>query len=758
LSVTLALSLGLLLAALAVPAGAATSGPETVGRDGKQSLRIWAYFDGDTPITGARVRVFAGGRELRERSGPGPVRTLSGGSGFLQFRSLPPRLRIVVSGGRAGGRPVRGSLKAKVRGVTDGELVDVNPVTTVADAWAHAEKGRSHRRARNVIERTLGIRRIFDDDDLYATDRWFDGDRFHRWTLEQGSVGAGARALVDHIDEPGFDRRVFRDSDDGGPSARVAANYGGELTKTLLGNLIDSAGGAINASGLGSFGLGAALAFGKLLINLAIDAAFPEEVKVSEAEKQAKLANVKLDKISTQIVELKGQIDTQFFKLQVAKTQSIINDTEAAQKDLRDATATAERMLKPGVTKQKFAEEETHYNTALSRFLTLAHKLDTGHAIDNLHRDLVAEQQGGTVDPANPYGPAPNNPVTVPPLLSGIRAEVGKQRFFTSESSKTIRDFFDYYEWWQGRLAVVLTEYHMLGGRCALTTSDPTCKYTPPLPNPNSTPPPDRISAIQGVEEIQNNIAKQGEALPPKVLDPRVIIDTRTKRMWLLEPTWRGNPEILQSGLGGGCIEQKGDECRADLTNPGQVFPDLATIFLATPGGPQAKNYATPWIIPKASDLRDLFAGSGEPTPADCENQPACVPNEPYDRLKKLGVRYKGEPLKGNPDFWLASDFYLKIERSFGGNRSVTGIKAAYFKLVPRASKETVTSVNLGSGTCGLSAGFPTIPTCSSWNRNFGAFILWYRGLIGDAEVGDYWCRPGADGKVSKPSWNASQC
>ncbi len=231
LSVALALALGLVAAAFAAPAGAATGEPGAASRAGEESLRLWAYFDGDTPVTGARVRAYSGGRELRERRGPGPVTTLSEGTGFLQFRELPRDFTIEVTGGRAGGRPVRGSLTAEVRGVRDGDLVDVNPITTLADAWEDSEEGRSQRRARNVVERTLGIRRIFDDYDLYASDRWFDGDRFLRWTLEQGSVGAGARALVDHIDEPGFDRRVFRDSDEGGPNARVAAIPGADRGK-----------------------------------------------------------------------------------------------------------------------------------------------------------------------------------------------------------------------------------------------------------------------------------------------------------------------------------------------------------------------------------------------------------------------------------------------------------------------------------------------------------------------------------------------
>ena len=89
LSVALALALGLVAAAL-TPAGAATGEPGAASRAGEESLRLWAYFDGDTPVTGARVRAYSGGRGLRDRRGPGPVTTLSEGTGFLQLPASCP--------------------------------------------------------------------------------------------------------------------------------------------------------------------------------------------------------------------------------------------------------------------------------------------------------------------------------------------------------------------------------------------------------------------------------------------------------------------------------------------------------------------------------------------------------------------------------------------------------------------------------------------------------------------------------------------
>ena len=132
----------------------------------------------------------------RGRGGPGPVVTTPAGIAFLQFSSLPRTLRVVVSDGRWGGAPVPGSLKARVRGVTDGDVVHVNPITTLADVWARKGDGLEPPPTAHVVERTLGIRRVLDPLELSVTDLWFNGDRFLRWTLERGSVGAAAGALV----------------------------------------------------------------------------------------------------------------------------------------------------------------------------------------------------------------------------------------------------------------------------------------------------------------------------------------------------------------------------------------------------------------------------------------------------------------------------------------------------------------------------------------------------------------------------------
>jgi len=695
LSVALALALGLALAALAAPAGAATGHPDAVSRADKQSLRIWAYFDGDTPVTGARVRVYAGGRELRERGGPGPVRTLSGGTAFLRFRSLPPRLRIVVSGGRAGGRPVRGSLKTKVRGVSDGELVDVNPVTTVTDVWAHSEEGRSHRRARNVVERTLGIKRRLDDYDLYVNDQWFNGDRFHRWTLEQGSVGAGARALVDHIDEPGFDRRVFRSGDGGGgggPEASVAANPLTASADTVLDGLIDHI--ATKAAETGPEGVVFGIALKGLKSFFGALAG-----KAEETPKTDPIADALKD-IAAQVSKIEVQIDNQFFALQNAQTTPIIRKIEGAEKDLQDALRAAKEATKKGASKEDRENQETAFNTALSSFITNAHSLHTDHAADGLHKDLVG-------DPKKPETPG---------LISGLRSKLGNQKFFTSQSSTRIRDYFSYYEWMQVRLATVLSEFHMLGGRCVKDTSDKTCKY-----DSNGEPKPDPITARVAVENIQENIDAQLRALPSK-LNPLYFIDTKTNLEWRTEATFWPTPNILAGGIDRSACTfsvpqpggyQKPQTCHADLNKKGYEvqFKDVGV----------AKYW---WRIPTAAEAQSLFTKSPD------------APDDPLTRLNSLGVNYptsqvhpaaSGKSQFNNDDLWLRDSFTTISSAPYDR----MNIDARVLRLGPKRAPELVDKLRVAEN-CSAS---PT-PSCNkifapgqganSIQFNPG-FILWVR-------------------------------
>jgi hypothetical protein len=730
------MSLALALAALAAPAGAATGGEaDQASAADKQSLRIWAYFDGDTPVTGGEVHVYADGRRLRERGdGPGPVRTFPGGMALLRFTSLPSALRIVVSGGHAGGERVRGSLKAKVRGVTDGELVHVNPVTTVTDVLGgHADDGLGLRHARNLTERTLGIRRILGDQDLYSTDRWFEGDRFLRWTLEQGSVEDGARHLAQLIERPGFDRRPFL-WDGARPDAGAAASGGASARNLLNGlaaapsargtardvinGLADAVAGAAGLTGPAGFAVsGAALVF-KTIINLVLED--PGD-KGGEDPVSAQLRA-----ISAQIAQLQTHIDGKFLALQIQPTRTLVSRIYATQQDFLDMLKWARVKDDPAETEQVREQARTDFKVALRDFLRATTLLKDEQAAATLDNDLL-DKQVGTVP--NPNGGT--NTVTGPALIPAVRQQVGSEHFFTSKSSNEIRGFFQYYAWAEAQLATVLTEYYMLGGDCGLTK---------PL---NECDPARGVAATQ-IERIETNITNQRAALPPKILDPSVFIDRNTHNVWTTKVHARWSPEILGGGLrfvdtGSGCaVREFSGHCTRQwsLVDNTRAFPDLDQAL----GIPQG-----PWGFPTAADYQGLFGG---PNP----------PGEPtiLGLLKSLGVNYQAGPqppaaLAGPAYFWLRDDFY-----SDDPSDKPEFLEAALYDVPNGATKPKVKFVRLGERSCGMSRPqiyLPPIvyPHCER-NNSVGAYILYYRGLNA-AQGGAYWCEPHKD-----PSWNPKDC
>ena len=737
-----ALSLALALAALAAPAEAANGGQaDRASSAHRQSLEVWAYFDGDTPVSRGEVRAYANGRRLRERGdGPGPVTTFSGGQALLRFNSLPSTLRIVVSGGRAGGERVDGSLRTKVRGVTDGEIVHVNPVTTVS-VLAHAEDGPGLRRERNRTERTLGIRPILDDHDLYATDRWFEGDRFLRWTMEQGSVGAGAWDLVELIDQPGFDHRPFLAPDGEGPEARAATSGGASArdaldrlaaapsargtAKEVINGLIDGINGAAGLTGPQGFAVSAVALFFKTVVGLALEDPGDQDGgqdKVSAA----------LRAISAQITELQNRIDNKFLQLQIAdidKTVTKIKTTQAEflsmlkwAGDMDNAQSeTARERAKVGLIQRT----QNFLNAAQLR-LQDATELD----------EALRVVQTGTDTAGNTF--------KRPPLIPAVREQLGAAHFWTNESSERLRGFFNYYEWVQTQLATVLTEFYMLGGSCAVSF---VASHPNQLLTSNDCSPRDGV-ATEDVAKIRDNIEKQRATLPPKVLDPRVFIDMNTRRVWLTNLTTRSAREIVTDrGLvveecPGGTPRTRTEPCRAALWNNKYSFDFDSQLGWGN----------GVWHIPTANDYRGLFGGPG-PSGAGA----------PLARLNWLGVRQNGGPINW-PYFWLAGDFYVEMNGGIISIRGQNRVEAVVFKLPAGAAQPETQRLTVGTG-CDWDSrrvGNDTVytPQCSGkwytghWNTDFSAHILHYRaGTLTDAQGAAYWCNPSR-----QPSWDPAKC
>jgi hypothetical protein len=65
-------------------------------------VAVWALADGDTPVEGGRVRVYAAGRVVPQRNGRRQERTYGGGDSLLEFSQLPRQFVVEVAGGGRG--------------------------------------------------------------------------------------------------------------------------------------------------------------------------------------------------------------------------------------------------------------------------------------------------------------------------------------------------------------------------------------------------------------------------------------------------------------------------------------------------------------------------------------------------------------------------------------------------------------------------------------------------------------------------------
>jgi hypothetical protein len=86
--------------------------------------------------------------------------------------------------------------------------------------------------------------------------------------------------------------------------------------------------------------------------------------------------------------------------------------------------------------------------------------------------------------------------------------------------------------------------------------------------------------------------------------------------MWVTQPTWRVIRDLVVQSRGlKVCNSLK--TCGTSLADPAHEVAGLG--------------YGRSWQVPTANDHRDVFGGSDGP-------------DEPYARLKSLGVEYKGGP------------------------------------------------------------------------------------------------------------------
>ncbi len=418
----LLLGVALVCVGLSAPADArASAAKPTV-------LAVYGLADDDTPIAEATVRVFAGGpaargragaarsrRALAQANGRRADRTYGSGATLLAFRRLPREFVVEVTGGRADGLSVPGTLRADVRNYRSGKVVYVTPVTTMMAAY-RAGVGRGSRTmsqagARRRTYRELRIPRWMGHADLSYSDRQFNGDTFLAAARRAGGIDALIRRLLD-------DDRAGRRFGTARPTGRAAQGIGDTVAQGAAGlalNLLFTQAALIAGEVaqrndlqvpgwlLGLFGLGGGLG----------DEQIAETRRLVEA-------------LGKQVTQLQGDVAQAGFSNLVHQTDRTIGQIDYAYSQL----ALLANMPANDPTKPAFARTIVNYiGTNLQ------------DAPDILNRNLGAQI------------PLADN------LIKSASRTVGQRKFYNRKSAAEVRGIFDYFAAYQVQLAMLLQEF-----------------------------------------------------------------------------------------------------------------------------------------------------------------------------------------------------------------------------------------------------------------------------------------------------------
>jgi hypothetical protein len=479
-------------------------------------LPVWALLDGDTPVSGGRVHVYADGprdhhglgrRPLRQAGGARSSLTQPSGVALLEFDRLPRRFTVVVMGGQAEGQRLRGALRAQVRAYRSGVVVHVNPVTTLVARWRREDPNVNRARARVTVYRALGIPRWADGIDLRATDRWFDGDTF----LER-SRGRLDRALSDMLDEirsgaPVHVRGVASSTADDDEYGHAGDVRGDDCPGAEGACAADEAAGLeewwkdldvsqLLIDGFADLGLSVLKqgveAGGKWLVGKLLDEWGLKDVKnflLPKSDTEVILEI--LTSLNKRVAELQGTVES--VKNAVAEGQfsqlvALTNPQLAAIDQITEELAIVASLAPEDVTRVNYSKQVVaHIKLQLA---------DTS-AARQLHQALD-----------NP-APEAND------VLKAASQVYATRRFFTAKSSANIKAVYEYFALYQFRMAVLLTNYW------------------------SSEPETFSATTVQRfITGIDTNVAMQkAERLKPPVPGDK-FIDTRTMKVWDRTPPW----------------------------------------------------------------------------------------------------------------------------------------------------------------------------------------------------------------------------
>jgi hypothetical protein len=239
---------GILLIAGAVLLTAGTCGPAPDIRPAAVALDGVVMLD--EPVVGALVRVEGAGGRVTGRD----ARTNDDGRFTIPVPASPAGYRVVATGGHTGsGGAISGTLAARVDAAGAARFVGVDPITTLADAYARANPSLPNAAALDAVGAFLaipadvGVGSLVTRDAFGTSSPYFSRAAFARQAADGGGLDPFVASLVGGIQEKRT--RRFVDRPDGLLRGPEALAYG--VTVFVLNRALDRS-GLLDKVGLGN--------------------------------------------------------------------------------------------------------------------------------------------------------------------------------------------------------------------------------------------------------------------------------------------------------------------------------------------------------------------------------------------------------------------------------------------------------------------------------------------------------------------------
>lgn len=193
---------------LAVPlvVSPAASAAEKVGRKRGHVVGVAANIEEGKDLRGSTVRLYSVTKTRRGRTVTRllarPKRSRNGAAVFRLDR-VPGTLRAVVTGGRADGKPFRGTMLAQVRGHRSGDFILVSPATTVLARYQirrpKLRTGTAHAHVRRYLGVPAGYTLAHDSHFAEPADLRFSGVKLIRTARANGGFDRYVKRLSGRV-------------------------------------------------------------------------------------------------------------------------------------------------------------------------------------------------------------------------------------------------------------------------------------------------------------------------------------------------------------------------------------------------------------------------------------------------------------------------------------------------------------------------------------------------------------------------------